>query len=50
MTVTVTTGQFVWYEAAGSFVWMIAGGVGAGLAVAFIVCRLHKILQIWIRF
>lgn len=43
-TVAVTTGQFVWYEAAGSFVWMIAGGVGAGLAVAFVVCRLHKIL------
>ena len=42
--VAVTTGQFIWYEAAGSFVWMIAGGVGAGLAVAFVVCRLHKIL------
>ncbi|QKF61922.1 Na+/H+ antiporter [Campylobacter curvus] len=42
--VAVTTGQFVWYEAVGSFIWMIAGGVGAGLAVAFIVCRLHKIL------
>ena len=29
-TIAVTTGQFIWYEAAVSFVWMVVDGVLAG--------------------
>ena len=42
--VAVTTGQFIWYKAAASFVWMVVGGVLAGLVVALAAYFLHKIL------
>ena len=41
--VAVTTGQFVWYKAATTFLWMVAGGVLAGLVVALAAYFLHKI-------
>ncbi len=31
--IAVLTGKFVWYEAAGSFFWMVAGGVRIGLLI-----------------
>lgn len=40
--IAVATGQFVWQEAALSFCWMVAGGVGIGLLVGFIFLKLHK--------
>lgn len=42
--IAVATGQFVWHEAAVSFVWIVAGGTLAGLLVGFIVMKLHKLL------
>lgn len=42
--VAVATGQFVWYEAAGSFAWMVAGGVGIGLLVGWVFMKAHKLL------
>jgi len=42
--VAVTTGQFIWYKAAASFVWMVAGGVLVGLVVALVAYFLHRIL------
>ena len=42
--VAVTTGQFVWYKAATTFLWMVAGGVLVGLVVALAAYFLHKIL------
>ena len=42
--VAVTTGQFIWYKAAASFFWMVAGGVLAGLVVALAAYFLHRIL------
>jgi len=42
--IAVATGQFIWQDAALSFVWMVIGGVGAGLLIAFIFVKLHKIL------
>ncbi|RZJ63374.1 MAG: Na+/H+ antiporter [Flavobacterium sp.] len=42
--VAVATGQFVWYEAVGSFVWMVVGGLGIGLAVGFGFMKMHKYL------
>lgn len=42
--IAAATGQFVWHEAAGSFVWMCIGGVGIGLAIAYIFLKMHKIL------
>ncbi|WP_152267038.1 Na+/H+ antiporter [Agriterribacter humi] len=42
--IAVATGQFIWYEAALSFGWMLTGGVGIGLLVAFIFMKIHKYL------
>ena len=42
--VAVGTGQFIWYQAATSFVWMIVGGLLVGLAVAWVMIKLHHYL------
>lgn len=42
--IAVATGQFVWHEAALSFVWMVAGGVGIGVIVGYIFMKMHKFL------
>lgn len=42
--IAAATGQFVWHEAAGSFVWMCIGGVGIGVAIAYVFLKMHKIL------
>ncbi len=40
--VAVATGQFIWYEAALSFSWMLVGGVGIGVGVGFLFMKAHK--------
>jgi len=40
--VAVGTGQFIWQQAATSFLWMVAGGVAIGLALAWIFVQAHK--------
>ncbi|RZL43216.1 MAG: Na+/H+ antiporter, partial [Pedobacter sp.] len=40
--VAVGTGQFIWHEAALSFVWMVAGGAGIGLVLAWLFVQAHK--------
>lgn len=42
--ITVATGQFIWYEAALSFSWMVVGGIGIGLLVGWIFMKAHKYL------
>jgi len=42
--IAVATGQFIWYDAALSFTWMLAGGVGIGLLIGFIFMKVHKYL------
>ena len=42
--IAVATGQFIWYEAALSFGWMLLGGVGTGLLTGWIFMKLHKYL------
>ena len=42
--VAIGTGQFIWQEAALSFVWMIIGGLGAGLLLGWFFVKMHKIL------
>ena len=42
--IAVGTGQFIWQEAALSFVWMIIGGAGAGLLLGWFFVKMHKIL------
>lgn len=42
--IAVATGQFIWYEAAMSFSWMMIGGVGIGLFIGLIFMKLHKYL------
>ncbi|RFZ92287.1 Na+/H+ antiporter [Mucilaginibacter conchicola] len=43
--VTVGTGQFIWQEAATSFVWMVVGGVGIGLLLGWVFVKMHKGLK-----
>jgi len=40
--VAVGTGQFIWQQAAMSFLWMVAGGVCIGLLLAWIFVQAHK--------
>lgn len=42
--VAVGTGQFVWQEAAISFLWMIIGGTSIGLLLAWLFVKAHKLL------
>lgn len=41
--VAVATGQFIWLDAAMSFGWMVIGGAGIGLMLAFIFLKIHRI-------
>ncbi|EJG2309562.1 cation:proton antiporter, partial [Elizabethkingia anophelis] len=41
--VAVATGQLIWQDAATSFGWMIIGGTGIGVLLAFIFLKIHKI-------
>ncbi|NML71356.1 Na+/H+ antiporter [Chryseobacterium sp. RP-3-3] len=40
--IAVGTGQFVWQEASLSFLWMVIGGAGIGLLLAWIFVQAHK--------
>lgn len=40
--IAVGTGQFVWQEASLSFLWMLIGGAGIGLLLAWIFVEVHK--------
>lgn len=42
--IAVATGQFVWYQAAMSFSWMLIGGVGIGVGIGWIFMKAHKYL------
>ncbi|TDE15649.1 Na+/H+ antiporter [Dyadobacter psychrotolerans] len=44
--IAVGTGQFFWQEAALTFVWMIIGGAGIGLLLAWIFVQIHKRLPL----
>jgi monovalent cation/hydrogen antiporter len=40
--IAVATGQFIWYEAALSFAWMVFGGVAVGLLIGLVFLKAHK--------
>ncbi|MEO8403434.1 MAG: Na+/H+ antiporter [Chitinophagaceae bacterium] len=40
--VAIGTGQFIWADAATSFLWMVIGGVGVGLIIAWIFVQAHR--------
>ncbi|WP_426476755.1 cation:proton antiporter [Chryseobacterium sp. CBSDS_008] len=40
--IAVGTGQFVWQEASLDFLWMVIGGIGTGLLLAWIFVQAHK--------
>ncbi|HTH82072.1 MAG TPA: Na+/H+ antiporter [Mucilaginibacter sp.] len=40
--IAVGTGQFVWQQAALSFLWMVIGGAGIGLLLAWLFVQAHK--------
>lgn len=42
----VSTGQFIWQEAALDFLWMVVGGAGIGLILAWLFVQAHKRLPI----
>jgi len=42
--VAVGTGQFIWQDAALSFLWMVIGGAGIGLLLGWIFVQAHRYL------
>lgn len=40
--IAVATGQFVWYQATLSFLWMVLGGAAIGLLVGWVFINAHK--------
>ncbi|MGV9013933.1 MAG: Na+/H+ antiporter [Flavobacteriales bacterium] len=40
--IAVGTGQFIWQTAALDFLWIVAGGVGIGLGLAWLFVQAHK--------
>jgi len=42
--VAVGTGQFIWQDAATSFLWMVIGGAGIGLVLGWLFVQAHKYL------
>ncbi|MFC0183134.1 Na+/H+ antiporter [Pseudarcicella hirudinis] len=42
--IAVATGQFIWYDAALNFGWMLIGGVGTGLLIGWVFMKAHKYL------
>ncbi|WP_257097222.1 cation:proton antiporter [Sphingobacterium sp. E70] len=40
--IAVGMGQFVWQEAAVSFIWMLVGGVGIGVLLGWFFIQAHK--------
>lgn len=44
--VAVGTGQFVWQQAALSFLWMVVGGAAIGLLLALLFVKAHKRLPL----
>lgn len=42
--VAVATGQFIWFDAALNFTWMIVGGIAIGLLIGLFFKKLHKYL------
>ena len=42
--IAVATGQFIWQEAALSFLWMCIGGAGIGILVGIFFMKMHRLL------
>ncbi|MBV7532473.1 Na+/H+ antiporter [Chitinophaga sp. sic0106] len=40
--IALSTGQFIWYQAVGGFAWMIIGGIGIGLLLAWVIIQAQK--------
>ncbi|SEH47902.1 Na+/H+ antiporter [Chryseobacterium culicis] len=40
--IAIGTGQFIWTEALGSFLWMVLGGTLMGIILAWIFVQIHK--------
>jgi len=40
--IAIGTGQFIWHQAALSFLWMVIGGAGVGLILAWCFVEAHK--------
>jgi Na+/H+ antiporter len=42
--IAAATGQFIWHDAALSFLWMVVGGIASGLVIGTVIMKLHKYL------
>ena len=42
--IAVATGQFIWQEAALSFLWMCIGGAGIGILIGIFFMKMHRLL------
>ena len=46
--IAIGTGQFVWYQATASFIWMVIGGAGVGVLLSYVIIKLYKWLHKWL--
>lgn len=42
--IAVSTGQFIFQEAALDFTWMVFGGIAIGVVIAYVFFKMHKLL------
>ena len=42
--IAVGTGQFIWHQAALTFVWMVLGGIASGLLIGWLIMKMHRFL------
>ena len=44
--IAIGTGQFVWYQATASFIWMVIGGAGVGVLLAYVIIQSYLFIKL----
>ena len=44
--IAIGTGQFVWYQATASFIWMVIGGAGVGVLLSHVIIQSYLLIKL----
>jgi Na+/H+ antiporter len=44
--IAIGTGQFVWYQATTSFIWMVIGGAGVGVLLSYVIIQSYMLIKL----
>ena len=44
--IAIGTGQFVWYQATASFIWMVIGGAGVGVLLSYVIIQSYMLIKL----